>query len=347
MSRDKRLTLNVIRQIRVLLPIVAVVIFIATVGSVFAQTPIPPPSNHLASALKLLREHRAKEAVDAFKEVTDKNRADGEGWYYLGVAYLQTGDFKKASNAFQSAIKLQPDVGGRAHAGYAYALLRRNKLKEAREEAQQALSVEPKNTDALYTLGIIGLRTGKRDEALKYADALVAIKPDMAEAYLMKSQALVPFNGEAIITKPGELKGDRLARYQAAAAALEQYLKLAIDRQEAQIWRDQLDSLKFYMADKSDVYRSSEVTTKIRVLSKPEPAYTEKARQEQIVGRVTLRCVFAADGTVKHILVLESLPHGLTDASIRAAKRIKFVPATLNGQPVSMFMQLEYNFALY
>jgi hypothetical protein len=57
--------------------------------------------------------------------------------------------------------------------------------------------------------------------------------------------------------------------------------------------------------------------------------------------------VFASDGTVKHLLVVQSLPHGLTEVSIAAAKQIKFVPATINGVPVSMFMQLEYNFSLY
>jgi len=333
-------------------PTVAVILFTSALGSVYAQNQTPPPANtELAAAVKLLRDHRSKEAVGAFKKATGKNKTDGEAWYYLGVAYLQTGDFKKASSAFQSAIKLRSDLAGPAHAGYAYALLRRSKLKEAREEAQKALSVEPKNTDALYTMGIISLRMDDRDEALKYADRLLAVDPAMAEAYLMKSQAYVPFNGEAIVTKPGELKGERLVRYQSAAAALEQYLKLENDPREKEIWQEQLDSLKFYMAAKSDgasqVYSSKDVTTKVQVLSKPEPSYTERARMEQITGVVVLRCVFSSDGKVKHILVLQSLPTGLTNAAIAAAKRIKFVPATLNGKPVSTFMQVEYNFNLY
>jgi hypothetical protein len=57
--------------------------------------------------------------------------------------------------------------------------------------------------------------------------------------------------------------------------------------------------------------------------------------------------VFAGDGSIKHILVVEGLPHRLTEAAIAAARQIKFEPATLDGKPVSMFMQLEYNFNLY
>jgi len=48
---------------------------------------------------------------------------------------------------------------------------------------------------------------------------------------------------------------------------------------------------------------------------------------------------------VEHILVLSYLPYGLTETAIAVAKKIKFVPK--EGKPVSMFMQLEYNFNLY
>ena len=51
--------------------------------------------------------------------------------------------------------------------------------------------------------------------------------------------------------------------------------------------------------------------------------------------------------SVKYILVTESLPFGLTEAAVAAAKRIKFVPAAISGKPVSTYMQLEYNFAIF
>jgi TonB family protein len=329
------------------LPIVLVMLFTVTIGSVLAQT--PGSNSELEPAIKLLRERRTKEALDAFKSAVSKNKANPDAWYFMGLSYLQLGDFKKASSVFQTAIKLRPNLAG-AHAGYGYALLRRGKLKDATRETQKALSLDPKHIDALYTMGVISLRQGARDEALKYADAIIAVNPNMAAAYLIRSQAYVRFNGDALVSEAGAPKDERLRRYRLAAEALEQYLKLEADKEEAQVWKDQLESLKFYVADKSGaprVYSGREVTTKARLLSKPEPVYTEKARQEQVTGTVVLKCVFAGDGSVKHILVVESLPHGLTEASIAAARRIKFEPATLDGKPVSMFMQLEYNFNLY
>src|SRR6185503_6482051 len=142
---------------------------------------------------------------------------------------------------------------------------------------------------------------------------------------------------------------ERHASFKSAAEALEKYLQLERDPREAQAWKEQLDTLKFYVGEKSGVspiYKGADVTTKVKLLSKPEPTYTQEARNGQIVGTVVLRCVFAADGKVKHLLVVQSLPSGLTEQSIIAAKKIKFVPATLNGKPVSMWMQLEYNYNL-
>ena len=94
-------------------------------------------------------------------------------------------------------------------------------------------------------------------------------------------------------------------------------------------------------------YRGSEVEQRARLLSKPEPQYTEEARKNQINGTVMLRAVFSSAGEVVQIQAIRSLPFGLTERAIAAARQIKFVPAMKGGRPVSVFMQLEYNFNLY
>lgn len=93
--------------------------------------------------------------------------------------------------------------------------------------------------------------------------------------------------------------------------------------------------------------RSSEVEQKVRLLSKPEPHYTEEARRTGISGTVVLRVVFTSTGEVTQIRALSTLPFGLTERAIAAARQIKFLPATNGGRPVSVHMQLEYNFNLY
>ena len=96
--------------------------------------------------------------------------------------------------------------------------------------------------------------------------------------------------------------------------------------------------------DGERLYRAKEVDVKLRILQKPEPQYTFEARQEQVSGSVILRAIFSATGEVKSIYVVKGLPHGLTERSIEAARMIKFTPAMKDGKPVSIWMQLEYNF---
>jgi TonB family protein len=101
-------------------------------------------------------------------------------------------------------------------------------------------------------------------------------------------------------------------------------------------------------SDRPDgTFRSSEVEQRARLLHKPEPQYTEEARRNQITGTVMLRVVFSSAGEVVQIRAVRTLPFGLTERAIAAARQIKFAPAIKGGRPVSVFMQLEYNFNLY
>ncbi len=99
--------------------------------------------------------------------------------------------------------------------------------------------------------------------------------------------------------------------------------------------------------DYSRTFNPKEVTTRARVLEKPEPQYTEAARKNQITGTVIIKAVFSSTGQVTNIRAVSGLPDGLTEKAIAAARQIRFVPATKDGHPVSMYMQLEYNFNLY
>ena len=97
----------------------------------------------------------------------------------------------------------------------------------------------------------------------------------------------------------------------------------------------------------AQVFSGKDVTKKALVLAKPEPTYTEEARQGQVTGTVVVRCIFSSAGNVGNIKVVSGLEHGLTDQAIFAAKQIKFIPAMKDGRFVSMWMQLEYHFNLY
>lgn len=316
-----------------------------------AQTHAVPNDQDLMRGIEFYKQGRYSEAAKQLKIVANKNKGDAQAWYYLGLALVhQEKEVKNSSKAFETALKLRPHFA-EAHAGMAYSLLLRNKTSEAFSKAQQAISIDPTIADAHYIEGVALLRMGKREEALTAANDAIKLNPQLASPYLLKSQALVTFvSVPPLSTQQG--REARLRWYSDAADALEKYLQLTKRSEDKELWNDQLEALRFVVKMQSkdaqpDFADTSEVTVKARVISKPEPKYTEEARRNQIVGTVILRAVFTANGKVNHILVIKSLPSGLTQKSVEAARRIKFIPAMLNGRPVSMFLQLEYNFNLY
>ncbi len=83
------------------------------------------------------------------------------------------------------------------------------------------------------------------------------------------------------------------------------------------------------------------------ILYREKAKYTEEARQNKVQGVVVLQVVFHANGSITDIRVIRSLPDGLTEKAIEAAKRIRFNPAVKNGTPVSVRGTLEFSFNLY
>ena len=83
------------------------------------------------------------------------------------------------------------------------------------------------------------------------------------------------------------------------------------------------------------------------IVSKPEPWYTDEAKQANITGTVVLRVVLSSSGEVTNIHAVKGLPKGLTENAIEAAQHLKFIPAVKDGRFVSYWVELQYNFGLY
>ena len=89
------------------------------------------------------------------------------------------------------------------------------------------------------------------------------------------------------------------------------------------------------------------------VKSKPEPHCPKEARKQHIAVTIVLRAIFRSSGEVTDVRFDKVIPSDLpedirkafTEESIKAARQIKFKPAMKDGHPVSMYMQLEYNFS--
>jgi TonB family protein len=86
--------------------------------------------------------------------------------------------------------------------------------------------------------------------------------------------------------------------------------------------------------ERSKAVESVARTEPVVILQKPNPVYTDEARQLGIEGEVQVRAVFMASGTVNVLGVLKGLGHGLDEAAMRAARQIRFKPAQQDGAAV-------------
>jgi TonB family protein len=83
-----------------------------------------------------------------------------------------------------------------------------------------------------------------------------------------------------------------------------------------------------------------------KAISMPQPEYTDQARRKKINGTVLLSLVVAADGSVSDPVVTRSLDKGLDKQALETVKTWKFQPATRDGQPVAVRIDVEVSFRI-
>ena len=85
----------------------------------------------------------------------------------------------------------------------------------------------------------------------------------------------------------------------------------------------------------------------IKILSKPRVSSTEESRRNKTEGKVRLLVEFMANEKIGLIFPLQTLPDGLTENCISAAKEIKFKPAQKDGKPIPVVRIIDYQFTNY
>lgn len=317
----------------------------------------------LEQAVALYRKGDVKGAVKELRTAVRRRQDDPLAWAYLGQALAQSGELKEARKALDAALKLNPDYA-LARSGLAYLHLVEGRDRDAEAEAEKALALDKTLSNAHYVLGLVRLRQGAWLKALEGAEAVIKLDPGAAHAYSLKTQALMGLyeRAGAVIAEErrgaydyddatvAEARKAQSSRLKEASESLAEYLRLKPDAEDAALMREELESMRFYAeagasADPTrKIYSTRDGIRRAQILAKPEPGYTEAARRAGVAGVVRLRAVLGADGKVRHVLVLRRLSHGLTEKAVEAARRIRFNPATLAGQPVSQYVVLEYGF---
>jgi TonB family protein len=82
------------------------------------------------------------------------------------------------------------------------------------------------------------------------------------------------------------------------------------------------------------VQQDGPATNAVEITFKPNPVYTDEARRLKLEGEVLLEVMFGANGQLHVNRVVRGLGHGLDEAAIAAANRMRFKPAMRTGTPV-------------
>ena len=211
------------------------------------------------------------------------------------------------------------------------------------ESAAREAEQDSARAEELYQQGVALLERGRADES-----AAVRTFGEALKLYLsLYTQRTLPSPATGAASYRDVMRG----RLSHAPECVERYLHLVKGGSEFE--RSQLEAFRAHALGlvKEDesrmIFLGTETDTRARITDKPEPGFTEEARRNNVEGTVRLRAVLATDGTVKHILVAKGLPHGMSEACVAAAAKMRFTPAVRNGRPVSQFVALEYHFSTH
>jgi len=84
-----------------------------------------------------------------------------------------------------------------------------------------------------------------------------------------------------------------------------------------------------------------------KVLYAPEPEFTQSARDLKIGGKCLVYFQIGTDGKISRVSIIRPIGVGLDERAITAVQSYKFAPATENGGPVRVEMNVEVNFQVF
>ena len=97
---------------------------------------------------------------------------------------------------------------------------------------------------------------------------------------------------------------------------------------------------------KHSIDETTASTFPVEIVYKPTPKYTDEARKLNLEGEVLLEVLFGANGELHVNRVVRGLGHGLDEAAVTAATKIRFKPAQRNGSAVDSTAIVHVTFQL-
>lgn len=107
-----------------------------------SQTPYRSSSDDYAKAVRAVKAEDYTTATNLLQKVVQKDSRNADAWNYLGFSERKLGHFDRSLNAYQSALRIQPDHrGANEYLGELY--LQTGQLDKAKEQLSKLRSLCP------------------------------------------------------------------------------------------------------------------------------------------------------------------------------------------------------------
>jgi TonB family protein len=84
-----------------------------------------------------------------------------------------------------------------------------------------------------------------------------------------------------------------------------------------------------------------------KLLTSKEPQFNSSARSLQYGGNVLINLWVLPNGTASHLSLVRPIGVGLDESALAAVQKYTFSPATMNGTPVLVELNIEVNFQIF
>ena len=340
---------------------------------IIGQSPATP-SPEVRQSVDLIQNNKLAEAIELLQGAVKKNSEDADAWQYLGIALSRQGKIDGARRAYEQAARLRPDSAA-PHTGLAHCFLLSGKIQEAEKEAQKALKINPKSDEARYCLATVRLNEGKPFDAVEEAEKAIELNPSFAAAFALKTRALIEAFSRVIdprlqIDEEAQrgqtfillhyfgMMSDQSAvkknfqieqgeRFDKAIEMLERALGRTPQAQEAGLWREMAESLRYWkpwILDYDKKPANPPIAPLDKLASRPRIIQAPEIRGVTSGPEVvaTMLVVLSEDGKVLHKLLTRRPGLALTPLVLSLAEKITFAPATQNGRNVATIALLKY-----
>lgn len=128
-------------------------------------------------ATEMLHAEAWHDALVELKGVLRRDPQNPYAYYYLGVAFFESGEVEAARDAYRACLRVAPEhLGGRVALSHVLRTL--GDADGALKEGLAALDKSPEDGEALHAIGLAHLARGEKPAARRYLTAFLASRPE-------------------------------------------------------------------------------------------------------------------------------------------------------------------------